>query len=197
MSPVVRTWLGFAALGAALIHLAVGVTAPLTLSVLLLGFGVAELGWGIATLAAGRVLVPRVIVGAALIPVFMWGTTVVLGSGLGVTSSQTGLLLYPMAVASLFNIFLAATVAIALRHSPPGLPTPATLGTSVVGTSAVGAATPSGWRFLTGLIVGGFLISALTTPALAATEVGSHAVPHGSHKVTEPTVPNSGGHDAH
>ena len=192
MSPVVRIWLGFAALGAALIHLAVGVTAPLPLSVLLVGFGIAELGWGIATLAAGRVLMPRVIVGAALIPVFIWGTTAVLGSSLGVTSGQTGLPLYPMAIASLFNVFLAATVAIALRRSPAGPPTPAT-----PSTSEAGASTPSGWRFLTGLVVGGFLLSALTTPALAATEVGSHAVPHGSHGshgVTELTIPGHGAH---
>ena len=37
----------------------------------------------------------------------------------------------------------------------------------------------------------------LTTPALAATEVGSHAVPHGSHGVTEVIVPESGGHGSH
>ena len=197
MSPVVRTWLGFAAFGAALIHLAVGVTAPLPLSVLLVGFGIAELGWGIATLTAGRVLVPRIIVGAALIPVFIWGTTAVLGNGLGVTSGQTGLPLYPMSVASLFNVFLAATVAIALRRSPTGPPTPATPSIETRRASAAGAATPSGWRFLTGLVVGGFLLSALTTPALAATEVGSHAVPHGSPGVTEPTIPDSGGHGAH
>ncbi|WP_104178736.1 hypothetical protein [Cryobacterium sp. Y50] len=191
MSPVVRTWLGFAAFGAALIHLAVGVTAPLPLSVLLFGFGVAELGWGIATLAAGRVLVPRVIVGAALTPVFIWGVTAVVGSGLGVTSGQSGLPLYPMAVASLFNVFLAATVAIALRRSRTGPRTPATSSPAIVR-----AAPPSGWRFITGLVVGGFLLSALTTPALAATEVGSHAVPHGSHGVTEPAIPDSG-HGAH
>ena len=190
MSPVLRTWLGFAALGAALIHLAVGVTAPLPLSVLLVGFGIAELGWGIATLAAGRVITPRIVVGAALIPVFVWGATAALGSGLGVTSAQTGLPLYPMAVAALFSIFLAATVAIALRREPNGILT-------LAGAAAPRAATPGGWRFLTGLVVGGFLLSALTTPALAATEVGSHAVPHGSHGVTEVTVPDSGGHGSH
>ena len=185
MSPVIRTWAGFAALGAALIHLAVGVTAPFPLSVLLVGFGVAELGWGIATLALGRVTFPRIIVGAALIPVFIWGVTAALGSGLGVTSAQTGLPLFPMAVASLFNIFLAASVAVALRHASNTVPPPG------------GTATPSGWRFLTGLVLGGFLLSALTTPALAATEVGSHAVPHGSHGVTEVITPESGGHGSH
>ncbi|TFB75294.1 hypothetical protein E3O06_05570 [Cryobacterium glaciale] len=200
MSPVLRTWLGFAALGAALIHLAVGVTAPFPLSVLLVGFGIAELGWGIATLAAGRVIGPRVVVGAALIPVFIWGATAALGSGLGITSAQTGLPLYPMAMASWFNVFLAATVAIALRHASNGIPTPAsasTPGAAAPGAAAPGAAAPGGWRFLTGLVVGGFLLSALTTPALAATEVGSHAVPHGSHGVTEVTVPDSDGHGSH
>ncbi|MDJ0339774.1 hypothetical protein [Cryobacterium sp. PH31-O1] len=198
MSPVLRTWLGFAALGAALIHLAVGVTAPFPLSVLLVGFGIAELGWAIATLAAGRVIAPRVVVGAALIPVFIWGATAALGSGLGVTSAQTGLPLYPMAVASLFNIFLAVTVAIALRRAPSGIPTPVGAAAArAPQASEPRAATPGGWRFLTGLVVGGFLLSALTTPALAATEVGSHAVPHGSHGVTQVTVPNSGGHGSH
>jgi hypothetical protein len=189
MSPVTRIWIGFAALGAALIHLAVGVTAPFPLSVLLVGFGIAELGWGIATLARDRIIVPRIIVGAALIPVFVWGATAALGSGLGVTSAQTGLPLYPMAVASLFNIFLAASVAIAQRHAP-GIPTP-------VGAALHGNAAPRGWRFLTGVVAGGFLLSALATPALAATEVGSHAAPHGSHGVTAVIMPESVDHGSH
>ncbi|WP_146071213.1 hypothetical protein [Cryobacterium sp. Y57] len=190
MSPVTRIWMGFAALGAALIHLAVGVTAPFPLSVLLVGFGIAELGWGIATLARDRIIVPRIIVGASLIPVFIWGATAALGSGLGVTSAQTGLPLYPMAVASLLNIFLAATVAIAQRHAPGKAAAP-------VGAALHSDATPSGWRFLTGVVVGGFLLSALTTPALAATEVGSQALPHGSHGVTAVITPEPAGHGSH
>ncbi|TFB70947.1 hypothetical protein [Cryobacterium sp. Hz9] len=185
MSTVIRTWLGFAALGAALIHLAVGVTAPFLLSVLLVGFGIAELSWGIATLASGRVIAPRVVVGAALIPVFIWGAIAALGSGLGVPSAQTGLPWYPMTMASLFNIYVAATVALAMRRASSGNP------------PSVGAASPGGWRFLTGLVVGGFLLSALTTPALAATDVGSLAVPHGSHRVVELDVPDPGGHGGH
>ena len=198
MSSVVSIWLGFAALGAALIHLAVGVTAPFALAVLFVGFGVVELGYGIATLATGRVLLPQITVGAALIPVFSWGLTAVLGSGLGVTSAQTGLPLFPLAIASLFNLFLAATAAIALRRAPNALPT--SVGAAAPGTNTPDTANPGGWRFLTGLVVGGFLLSALTTPALAATEVGSHAVPHGSHGVTEVTIPDSGptdGHESH
>ncbi|WP_146069912.1 hypothetical protein [Cryobacterium sp. M15] len=190
MSPVTRIWMGFAALGAALVHLAVGVTAPFPLSVLLVGFGIAELGWGIAALARDRIIVPRIIVGAALIPVFIWGATAALGSGLGVTSAQTGLPLYPMAVASLLNIFLAATVAIAQRHASNKVTAP-------VGAALHGTAAPNGWRFLTGVVVGGFLLSALTTPALAATEIGSHALPHGSHGVTAVIMPQPVDHGSH
>ncbi|MBG6212650.1 hypothetical protein RCH23_001141 [Cryobacterium sp. CAN_C3] len=200
MPPVIRIWLGFAALGTALIHLAVGVTAPFPLSVLLVGFGIAELGWGIATLATGRVLAARIVVGAALIPVLTWGATAALGSGLGVTSAETGFPPYPMAVASVFNIFLTVTVAIVLRRAPKALPTTggaAASGAAGSGAARPGAATPGGWRFLVGLVVGGFLLSALTTPALAATEVGSHAVPHGSHGVPELIVPDPGGHGSH
>lgn len=200
MSPVIRTWLGFAALGAALIHLAVGATAPLPLSILLVGFGIAELGWGIATLAVGRVLVPRIIVGAGLLPIFTWGLTSALGSGLGINSVQTGLPLHPMAVASLFDIFLSATVAIALRQASKGRPMLVGAAATRPGTASATnsrATNPSGWRFLTGLVVGGFLLSALTTPALAATEVGSHAVPHGTHGVTELVVPDPAVHGAH
>ena len=193
MPAVIRTWLGFAAIGAALIHLAVGVTAPFPLSVLLLGFGSAELGWGIATLATGKILVPRVTVGAAIIAVLSLGVTAVLGSGVGASSGQTSLPPYPLAVASLFNFFLAVTVAVGLRPWRNRL--------SVRSATAVrtfpDTANPGGWRFLTGLIVGAFLLSALTTPALAATEVGSRAVPHGSHGEPEVIVPGDDGHESH
>ena len=185
MSPVVHTWLGFAALGAALIHLAVGVTAPFPLSVLFLGFGSAELCWGIATLATGRALLPRIVMGAALVPAVSWGLAVLLGSGLGTTITSTGLPLYPLATASLFNLFLFATVALSLRRAPTGLP------------AAIDTVTPTGWRSLTGLVAGGFLLSALTTPALAATEVGSRAVPHGPHGMSAVTLPDSGPTDGH
>ncbi|MCY7404184.1 MAG: hypothetical protein LH475_06115 [Cryobacterium sp.] len=185
-------------------------TAPFRLSVLLVGFGIAELGWGIATLATGRVLAARIVVAAALIPVLTWGATAALGSGLGVTSAETGLPPYPMAVASVFNIFLTVTVAIVLRRAPKALPTTggaaasgaagsgaARPGAATPGAATPGAATPGGWRFLVGLVVGGLLLSGLTTPALAATEVGSHAVPHGSHGVPELIVPDPGGHGSH
>lgn len=45
----------------------------------------------------------------------------------------------------------------------------------------VARTTPSAVRYLTALMAGGLVVSALTTPALAATEAGSYAQPHGEH----------------
>ena len=50
-----RSVMALASLGVGLVHLAVGAGSPLFLAILLVGFGIAELGWGIALLARGRV----------------------------------------------------------------------------------------------------------------------------------------------
>ncbi len=49
------------------------------------------------------------------------------------------------------------------------------------------AGQPRGKRHLVGLIVCAVLVAGLVTPALAATEAGQHAVPHGEHlELVEP-----------
>jgi len=46
---------------------------------------------------------------------------------------------------------------------------------------------PRSKRHLVGLIVGAVLVAGIVTPALAATEAGQHAVPHGEHlEMVEP-----------
>ncbi|WP_105036210.1 hypothetical protein [Cryobacterium aureum] len=179
MTPVIRMWLGFAALGAALIHLAVGAGAPLPLSILLVGFGLAELGWAVVTLSQTRPVAIRVVFGATLIPVLVFATTATLGSGLGVSAAETGLPMYPMVIASLFNLYLAGSLAVIIRKKANTSP-------STERTRKV--AQPGGWRFLTALVVAGLVVSGLTTPALAATNAGLYAVPHGA---------PSGGHSSH
>ena len=173
MTPVIRTWLGFAALGAALIHLAVGAGAPLPLAILLVGFGVAELGWAVATLARARPIALRFTIGATLIPVLVFAATAILGSGLGVRAEETGLPFYPMVTASLFNIFLAGSLAVIVRRA-------ANAPSASVSEQTRQQPQPAGWRFLTALIVAGLVVSGLTTPALAATNAGLYAVPHGA-----------------
>ena len=198
MTAIIRLWLAFAALGAGMIHIAVGASAPFPLAMLLVGFGVAELAWGVAVLVRGRLLLVQAVLGAALIPVFIWGATATLGSGLGVSPEATGLPVHPMAVASLFNLVVAGGIALHLRRST-ATPVRVAVGVASVGRTestrsdaagrtaddtAASDARPAtdaqGWRFLTALTLGAILFSGLTTPALAATDAGQLAVPHGT-----------------
>ena len=135
-----------------MIHVAVGASAPFPLAVLLVGFGVAELGWGVAAS---------------------------LESGLGVSAEATGLPLYSIAIASLFNLFLAGVMAVHQRRHSAEAASAAVGGTSVARTTST-PATANGWGFLPALTLGGLLFSGLITPALAATDAGQFAVPHGT-----------------
>jgi hypothetical protein len=191
MNAIIRVWLAFAAIGAALIHLAVGAGAPLLLAVALVGLGIAELGWGVAVLVRGRLLWPDVVLLAGLAPVFLWGVVAALGGGFGLPP-EAALPLFPLAVASLFNLFVAGVLAANRRRAGTATPTAA----PGLSAGAAAASSPQGWRFLTGVIVAGFLFSGLTTPALAATDAGTQAAPHGSHSIPGLDYLN-GGHSHH
>ena len=198
MTSISRLWLAFAAMGAGTIHLAVGASAPVLLAILLVGFGAAELGWGVVMLVSGRLVAADLALFGALIPVFVWGATATLGSGFGLAAGATGLPLFPMMVASLFGLFISAALAIGRRTVGRGVHQSGGAGTAGPGAGPTdAAAAPPGWRFLLALTIGGLLFSGLTTPALAATDAGAHAVPHGSHGLpasTSPTVDPTGHH---
>lgn len=180
MTPISRLWLSSAAIGAGTIHLAVGASAPVLLMITLVGLGAAELGWGAVTLVRGRALAPGAALFGALIPVFVWGAVATLGSGLGVPATATGLPLQPMATATLFDLFLAGGLAVAARRAAAA-PEP----------GAAATAEPGGWRFLAALMLAALVVSGLTTPALAATDAGAHAVPHGSHGLPSAPTPET------
>jgi uncharacterized membrane protein len=117
--------------------------------------------------------VPGIALGAALGPVAVWVAAMSLHSGFGLAADAVALPLFPMLIASVFSLFVAGSLAVLRRRAAAGENS----------ASAAVEADPQGWRFLTGLILAGFLVSGLTTPALAATDAGTHAVPHGSHAV--------------
>ncbi len=55
LSPIVRGWLAFAALGTGLIHLALAVSAPLPLAVAFGAIGFVEFAWGVVSVRSGAV----------------------------------------------------------------------------------------------------------------------------------------------
>ncbi len=193
MTPISRLWLAFAAVGAGTIHLAVGASAPVLLAIAMVGFGIAELGWGVATLVRGRLMAPDPALYGALIPVLVWGLTATLGSGFGLPAGSTGLPLFPMMVASLFGLFIAGTLAVGRRAARRGILATAEEAGAVPARGAGQTDAPpaaQGGRFLVALTIGALVFSGLTTPALAATEAGAHAVPHGSHGVGPVATPD-------
>lgn len=168
MSQITRAWLGFAAVGAGLVHLALVIGSPLPVAILLAGLGIAEFGWGVVTFATDALVVPRLARIAAIVPLIAWSLVVVVAIILDAGWIAAQLPLLPMLVASVFELFVAGAITLHLRR-PEDPDAPAT------------AAMPSAGRYLLALTVGAVLVGGLTTPALAATEAGRHAQPHGSH----------------
>lgn len=169
MSQITRTWLGFAAIGAGLIHLAMVVSSPLPVAIVLVGLGVTELGWGILAFAKDRLIGASAARIVAIGPVIVWSMLVVAATLFDSAWPASLLPVIPMAIATVFELFAATVLSWQLR--PP----------RKTDAAAPAPALPSAGRYLLALTVGGILVGALTTPALAATEAGRFAQSHGKH----------------
>jgi len=165
MSTITRSWLAFAAIGTGLIHFALVVGSPLVLGIILAIVGLAEFGWGVLTFAREDVALPHLVLVGALTPMLAWGLLLVASTAAGTPAIAQALPLLPLAVATLFELFIALTIAIHLRHLAEHKP---------------GPRAPGVGRYLLGLSAGGLVIAALTTPALAATQAGADAQSHGT-----------------
>jgi hypothetical protein len=179
MSQVTRMWLAFAAICTGLIHVALAATAPLPLAVLLGALAIAELVWGVLTLLRDRIVAPVAVLVVALVPVTGWGILVLGAASGGASDLLQPLPLLPMAVAAAFELFVALVVGRKVRS---GGRAPIPDSPDVV---------PAG-RFLAALFAGALASAALVTPALAATEAGAGALPHG-HGVVAPELLGVGG----
>lgn len=211
MSLLIRHWLALAALGAALIHLAVGAGSPPAAMVALLVIGVAEGAWAIAVLRSDRLPIPGWAAVGALVPVAGWAllvTAAVVMSAPGITSDLPAI---PMLAATLLDLVVAAVVGRHLRSRAEseaqavctaveatfpadaalvgsGAPLPAAAAsptpadpTSGPTTSTAAEPERTGGRYLVGVLVGAFVVAGLVTPALSLTRAGEFAVPHGQH----------------
>jgi hypothetical protein len=179
---VLRSWLGFLAIGAGLVHVALAVGSPPPVAAVLVLVGAAEFGWGALAIARPKPPLPQVARAAAFVPVIGWALLLVVAGtdSLGPLTSSTQLL--PMLVASLFDLLVAGGLTAMLRRATPTAPAAAPAATAPVATAHPG-------RRLVAVIVGALVIAAITAPALAATEAGQLAGTPGSSFVGTP------GHD--
>jgi hypothetical protein len=165
MSQIVRCWLSFAAIGAGVIHLALVVGSPLPLALPILVLGLAEIAWAVAILVKDRLVLARSARAGTTVPLILWSVVVVLATVLGEPLVAASIPFLPMAIASLFELFLAGVLSVHLRRGADD---------AVQQSAHAGAV-----RYLASMLVGGIIVGAMTTPALAATEAGTVASERG------------------
>lgn len=171
LAAMTRGWPMLGALGAGLVLAALAAGAGGARQVVLAGLGVAALGWGVLSLRAARPLAPRAALGMSVAALLTGGAAV----GSGAMADVAGL---PIAAASVFIAVVALSAALAVRarraeHARVEEPEPT-------------SRDPRARGALVGLMIGALLVSALATPALAATQAGELAVPHGEHGTPDP-----------
>ena len=181
MSPVTRMWLAFAAICTGIIHAALAATAPLPLAVLLAALGLAELAWGVLAITHDRILAPVAVLTAALAPIAGWGVLVLAAAAGGAGDLLEPLPLLPMAVAAAFELFVALVIGRRVREGAR---------TAIADSPKP---VPAG-RFLAALMAGALASAALVTPALAATDAGEGALPHGHGVVPAELLEHPAGH---
>jgi hypothetical protein len=138
---VARSSLGFAALGAGLIHVALAVGAAPWLAAVLVTVGAAEFLWGVLAVSRPGVPLPRAAIVGALVPPAAW--IVVL-----VAALPEGPRPLPMLAATALDLAVAIGLAAGLRRAPR----------------------VESRRPLLGITLAGVLVAAITVPALITTE---------------------------
>ena len=163
---VARCWAGFASLGAGLVHLAV-VQEHLDKWWLFGAFfavlGVAQIGWAVAALARETPPMLRTVVYVNLAVVALWAATRTVGLPVGPQTWTPEAASRADVLCTLLEVGVAVTLLVAARlvarpaadHQPVG-------------------------RFVALMFAGALAISAITTPALAATPSGGQAHGHGA-----------------
>ncbi len=159
------SWAAIAAWGGGLVQLALGAGAVTATdgspAIRVAGFvlivmGAAAIGWGAATLARGRIVVPRLVVGGSLAGILSAVATMTARSSADQRVRRGG------GIRSADRRGARQRARAAPGRSPGS-----------------GTATDAARPRLVGLVVGAVLVAGVVTPALAATEAGQHAVPHG------------------
>lgn len=112
MTAVLKAWVGFLALGAALVHVALAIGAPVAIGIALLLIGIAESAWGVFALTAATVPAPRIARIASVVPLLLW--VLVLLVPAGATGSAVPAL--PALTAGLLDLGIAAVLTVLLRR---------------------------------------------------------------------------------
>lgn len=179
MSVITRSWLSFSAIGAGVIHLALVISSPLAIGIPLVLLGVAELTWGVLIPVTDRLLWPRLAQAGAITPLLLWSLLTVTTTLLSAPQITSSLRFLPMAIATIFELFIAGVLSVVLRRQTETDTATATATETETEQSSPVGKPASAVKYLSAVIIAGVLVGALTTPALAATQAGTVAIEHG------------------
>jgi hypothetical protein len=175
VSAVLRTWLGFLALGAGLLHFALVIGSPLPVALVLLLIGAAEFVWGVIAFVRPTSPLPMLARSGALVPVIGWVLLLLVAGADSFGPLTSAAQLFPMLVASLFDLLIALGLTVLLRRAAarraatvPSAAEP----DAASAPSSFDAPPAHAGRYLAAVFAGALVIAALATPALAATEAG-------------------------
>jgi len=167
MTTLIRTWLGLAALGAGLVHLALAASAPPGVILVLVVIGGAEVVWGVFALAGRRVPLPRIALGGAVVALAGWAALLLVSAGdmsdmagVRVAGVGSGLPALPMLGAAALDLACAVALAVVLRRGDRGE-----------------AGEPRLWSYLAGVTAGAAVVAGVTSVSLGATAVGAIGMP--------------------
>jgi len=163
MAALTRIWGAVAALGAALIALAVGAAAVPWIAVPMVAAGIAQAVIAVAALRGTR-WHPSIVLVPLLLPTIVW-----LGALLAVPEAASSLPMAPLLAES--TLALGAAALLLLRRTHDDEPRPI--------------------HTVLGLLSSAAVVATIATTALAGTNAGQFAQPHGEHGIA---VEEHGGH---
>lgn len=164
---VARCWAGFASFGAGLIHIAVvreHLAESLSQGIFFAVVGLAQVAWAFWALTRSTVPFPRITAGATLGLIALWGVSRTIGLSLDPLTAVRE----PVGVADVLCVVLeAALIGCVFVAAPRAAQAP------VEADPWMGRSATRG-RGLALLAAGALAVSALATPAMAATSAGEH-----------------------
>ena len=165
-----RCWAGFASLGTGLVHFAV-VQDHLAESwyhgTFFAVVGAAQVGWGLWALSGTSVPRPRTTAAATLALIALWAVSRTIGLSLDPLTAVPEPVGTADALAVLLELALIGCIVAAMPRAVPA------------NAERTGNPTATSARFAALLAAGALAVSAIATPAMAATTAGEHAEEHG------------------
>ena len=173
-SDVARCWAGFASFGTGLVHVAVvreHLAESWSHGIFFAIVGLAQIGWALLALHRTSVPFPRLTAAATLGLIALWVASRTVGVSLDPLTSVPE----PVGTADLLAVVLEVALLLCILAAIPR-PT-AVQAESDVDHDASAAASSA--RFVALLFAGALAVSAIATPAMAATSAGDYASEHG------------------